>query len=107
MSTKEIIGKYGGENCKRSHKSTTHNWRLHHAYTDQDQKKNEIKAASGQVTIPSIKLTCEMNDIMLINLVHKSTSRVNAAVQYKQYRTMDTLTSLTTPSVIEFPDWNR
>jgi hypothetical protein len=67
-------------------------------------KKNEIKAASGQVTIPSIKLTCEMNDIMLINLVHKSTSRVNAAVQYKQYRTMDTLTSLTTPSVIEFPD---
>ncbi len=39
-------------------------------------KKNEIKAANGQVTIPSIKLTCEMNDIMLINRVHESTSRV-------------------------------
>ena len=78
MSTKEIIGKYGGENAKE----VINLQRIIEDYIMLIPiriKKHEIKAANGQVTIPSIKLTCEMNDIMLINRVHESTSRVECS----------------------------
>lgn len=56
MSGQEIIGKYSGD---------INLLRIIEDYIKLLQiriKKNEIKAASGQMTIPSIKLFCEMND---------------------------------------------
>jgi hypothetical protein len=56
MTTQEIIGKYGGDInllCIIEDYIKLIQIRI---------KKNEIKAARGQVTILSIKLFCEMND---------------------------------------------
>ena len=78
MSTEEIIGKYAGENAREI-------INLQRIIGDYIMlmiriKKNEIKAASGQVMSPSpTKLTCEMHDIMLFNRVNKGTSRVGCS----------------------------
>jgi len=65
MTTEEIVSKYGGsENVKESIK-------LQHMIEDyvlllQTKVRNEeISAGTSGVTIPPIKLLCEMNDIML------------------------------------------
>lgn len=93
MTTEEIVSKYGGENVKESIK-------LQHMIEDYTlllQTKitsGEITAGSAHVSIPPVKLLCEMNDIILnwrkINklLPHGNNSAADEAYTREQIKKM-------------------
>lgn len=93
MTTEEIVSKYGSENAKESIKFQ-HMIEDYTLFLQTKITSGEITAGSAHVSIPPVKLLCEMNDIILnwrkINklLPHGNNSAADEAYTREQIKKM-------------------